>query len=189
MKKFFQRSLPTVSQIKSHPSLQFCGKLLHDPNLWHLNRRSVAGATAVGLFTTFIPIPMQMVLAALLAILFRVNLPLAISLVWITNPITIPPIFYFAYILGTLLLRIPTHQYLEFNFSSEWLFTTLGLFWQPFLLGCLVLSVVSALTGYWLINFLWRLQVIRLWRDRHKKRFNQLNNVAVKNKPLNKLAN
>jgi len=169
MKNFFKRSLPPVSQIKSHPKLQFFGKLLHDPNLWHLNRRSLTGGMAVGLFMAFIPLPVQMLSAAALAIWFRVNLPLSISLVWITNPITIPPMFYFAYKLGTVLLGMPI-QKIDFSLSQEWFFGTLGNIWQPLLLGCFILGTVSALTGYLLVHFLWRLQVTRLWRDRREKR-------------------
>jgi hypothetical protein len=173
MKKFFKRSLPEVSHVKSHPKLQFFGDLLHDPNLWHLNRRSVAGGMAVGLFIAFIPLPMQMLLAAAFAIAFRVNLPLSVSLVWVTNPITIPPIFYFAYKLGTVLLGLPT-EYIEFSLSFEWLINSLDIFWQPLLLGSFVLGSFSALTGYLLINFLWRLQVSRLWQDRREKRLKKL---------------
>lgn len=183
MKKFFQRYLPPIAQIKSHPSLQFLGKRLHDPNLWHLNRRSVAGGTASGLFSAFIPIPLQMVLAALLAILFRVNLPLAVALVWITNPFTMPPVFYFAYVLGSILLRVPPQQ-LEFQFSSQWFLATL----KPFLLGCMMLSTLSALMGYWLIIWLWRLQVNRLWRDRCRKRLH-LKNRLIKPNKFGKLEN
>lgn len=164
MKKFLQRYLPPIAQIKSHPSLQFLGKRLHDPNLWHFNRRSVAGGTAIGLFSAFVPIPLQMVLAALLAILFQVNLPLAATLVWITNPITAAPIFYFAYLLGSILLRIP-YQPLELQLSSQSILATL----PPFLLGCMVLSTGSALIGYGLIKGLWRLQINRLWRNRGKR--------------------
>ena len=183
MKKFFQRALPPIAQIKSHPSLQFLGNRLHDPNLWHLNRRSLAGGTAIGLFSAFIPIPLQMVLAAMLAILFRVNLPLAVALVWITNPITMPPVFYFAYVLGSILLRIPP-QHLEFQFSPQWFLATL----KPLLLGCMVLSTISALMGYWLIIWLWRLQVNRLWRDRCKKRL-QSAKTLIKPKKFGKLEN
>jgi uncharacterized protein len=181
MKKFFQRYLPPIAQIKSHPSLQFFGKRLHDPNLWHLNRRSVAGGTAIGLFSAFILIPLHTVLAALLAILFRVNLPLAIALVWITNPITMPPIIYFDYLLGSILLRIPL-QPLEFQFSSQWFLTTL----KPFLLGCIVLSTVSALAGYWVSIGLWRLQVNRLWRNRCRKRL-QPENTLIKPKKVRQI--
>jgi uncharacterized protein (DUF2062 family) len=90
-------------------------------------------------------------------------------LVWITNPITLPPVFYFAYKLGTVLLGIPT-QTIGSNFSQEWLFHTLANIWQPLFLGCLVLGTLSALIGYWLVNFLWRLQVSRLWQVRREKR-------------------
>jgi hypothetical protein len=183
MKKFFQRYLPPISQIKSHRGLQFLGKRLHDPSLWHLNRRSVAGGTAIGLFSAFILIPLHTVLAALLAILFRVNLPLAIALVWITNPITMPLLFYFDYLLGSILLRIP-RQPLEFQFSSQWFLATV----EPFLLGCLVLSTISALAGYWLIIWLWRLQVNRLWRARCRKRL-QPERTLLKPKKFGKLEN
>ncbi len=173
MKKIFKDLLPQVHQVKSHPKLQFFGERLHDPNLWHLNRRSLAGAMAVGLFVAFIPIPMQMLLAAILSMRFRVNLPLSVSLVWITNPITAPPLFYFAYQLGAILLDMPTQQ-IEFRLSIEWLFHTIGRFWQPLLLGAFILSTLSALTGYLLINMLWRLQVNLLWRNRREKRFKKL---------------
>ena len=43
MKNIFKALLPSAHQVKFHRSLQFLGKYLHDPNLWHLNRRSSAG--------------------------------------------------------------------------------------------------------------------------------------------------
>jgi uncharacterized protein len=173
MKKFFKQKLPPVSIIKSHPKLQFFGTLLHNPNLWHFNRRTLAGGAAVGLFVAFLPIPLQMLFAAAGAIIFSVNLPLSVSLVWITNPITIPPLFYVAYKLGTMLLRVQTVS-TEFSLSHEWFFHTLEHAWQPLLVGSLVLGMLSALMGYFLVHFLWRLQVTRLWRDRRKKRIRKL---------------
>lgn len=173
MKKFFKQRLPAVSEIKSHPNLQFFGTLLHDPNLWHLNRRSLAGGTAVGLFLAFLPLPIQMLSAAALAILFRVNLPISVSLVWLTNPLTIPPAFYFAYKVGAAVLNEPI-QTIEFSASQEWLSQTLGHVWEPLLLGCLIVGTVSALIGYFTISFLWRIQVGRLWHTRRKRRLKKL---------------
>lgn len=166
MKNIFKALLPSAHQVKSHRKLQFLGKYLHDPNLWHLNRRSSAGGTAIGLFVAFVPLPIQMILAVVLAILFRVNLPLSITVAWINNPFTIPPMFYFAYKVGAILLGV-SFQPIEFNLSFEWLFQTLGQFWQPLLLGCFILATLSALFGYLLVNILWCLQVNRLWRKRH----------------------
>lgn len=92
-RRLFKRYMPDPTSIREHKSLRFLGKLLHDPNLWHLNRHSVARAMAVGLFAAFLPIPAQMLVAAALAITVRGNMPIAVSLVWLTNPITMPAVF------------------------------------------------------------------------------------------------
>lgn len=68
----------------------FMAPLIADPGLWQLTRRSVANAFSVGLFCAMLPIPCQMVAAALGARLTRCNLALAVGLVWITNPLTMP---------------------------------------------------------------------------------------------------
>ena len=93
-KKFIRRFLPSHQSIKQNKALKIFGSVLHEPNLWHLNRRSAAGAFGIGLFFAFWPVPFQMWLSAGLAIPFRVNLPLSVATVWVTNPFTIPPIFY-----------------------------------------------------------------------------------------------
>lgn len=89
-RRLFKRYMPDPESIRSQKSLRFLGKLTHDPNLWHLNRHSVSRAMAAGLFAAFIPMPMQMLLAAGLAVWIRSNLPISVGLVWLTNPITIP---------------------------------------------------------------------------------------------------
>lgn len=170
-KKFLKRLMPDHRVIREHRHLRIFGKLLNDPNLFHLNRRSASGAFANGLFWAFVPMPFQMLPAALFAILFRVNLPLSIALVWITNPITMPPIFYFCYKVGSWLLGVPVHP-MEAEFSMEWLQAELSLIWQPFLLGCFVLGAISSLLGYSVVRGLWRLHLIRHWQ--HKKREREL---------------
>jgi len=49
-KKFIKRFMPDHQQIRNHKTLnRVFGNLLHDPNLLHMNRRSVSGAFFVGL--------------------------------------------------------------------------------------------------------------------------------------------
>jgi uncharacterized protein len=105
-RRLFKRYMPSPDSIKGNKSLRFLGTLIHDPNLWHLNRHSVARAMAVGLFWAMIPMPMQMLAAAAVAIALRANLPISIGLVWLTNPITMPPVFYCSYKLGAWLSNI-----------------------------------------------------------------------------------
>jgi uncharacterized protein (DUF2062 family) len=170
-KKLIKRFMPDHHMIREHKHLRFFGTLLHDPNLWHLNRRSASGAFAVGLFTAFVPIPFQMLLAAAGAVAFRVNLPLSVVLVWLTNPVTMPPIFYFTYRLGAWILGTPQHgEGLHFELSYEWLVNELGAIWEPFLLGCFVSGLLSALVGYLTIRGLWRLHLVRHYKARKQRR-------------------
>jgi len=153
--------------------LQFFGTLLHDPNLWHLNRRSAAGAFAVGLFMAFVPIPFQMAAAAALAILFRVNLPIAVVLVWITNPLTMPAIFFTAYKLGQWVLGTPPMVF-TFELSWDWLITDMLRIWRPFLLGCFLMSTTASATGYVVIRVVWRIAVLLRLRERRIARLARL---------------
>jgi hypothetical protein len=162
-KKFIKKYLPNPETIKKHKSLQFLGDKLHDPNLWHLNRHSVSMAFAVGLFCAWIPTPTQMAIAAVGAVYFRSNLPLSVALVWITNPITMPPLFYFAYIVGLWVLNVPGAAFsLDAVLSGEILL--------PFLTGCLVLGVTCAIIGQYGILYLWNYYIQRKWAERRVKR-------------------
>ncbi|TNF37447.1 MAG: DUF2062 domain-containing protein [Gammaproteobacteria bacterium] len=168
-KKFIRKFLPDPHKIRDHDSLKIFGDLLHDPNLWHLNRRSVSSAFAVGLFCMWLPIPFQMVLAAAVAIMVRSNLPISAALVWITNPVTMPPMFYSAYKLGAWMLSTPAISF-SFEPSVQWLMNEMLLIWKPFLTGCFTLAVVSALAGYFVMRMLWRLHIVRYIQQKSLKR-------------------
>ena len=124
-RQFFKKISPSADTIKKQKCLGFLGKHLHSPMLWHLNRRSVSVAFAIGLFMMWVPFPSQMVYAAVFAILLSANLPISVALVWITNPNTIPPMFYFAYLFGTKILG-HTPLDIKFEMTWEWLMTNLS---------------------------------------------------------------
>lgn len=100
MKKIFEKYIPTKDSLVNNKRLKRLHRFFDDPDLWHLNCHSVATAASIGCFICYLPIPGHMILAALLAFAFQANLPIAVSMVWITNPITIPPMFYLAYRVG-----------------------------------------------------------------------------------------
>ncbi len=171
-KRIIKRFTPDHETIRTHKHLRMFGTLLHDSNLWHMNRRSVSGAFAVGLFWAFIPIPFQMVAAAFTAIIFRVNLPISVALVWISNPITIPPMFYATYLFGTWILGEPP-QSSEFEVSIEWMTNSLAEIWQPLYLGSVICAVIASILGYILMRGFWRWHVVsnlRKRRERWKKK-------------------
>src|SRR5512140_768045 len=104
MRKFFRHRLPNRESIRQIRWLQPVRHWLVHPNLWHLHRRSVAGGVAVGMFAGLIPgsNPVQFTAAALLAIGFRVNLPIAVIVTLYSNPFTIVPLYFLAFKLGQL---------------------------------------------------------------------------------------
>ncbi len=158
VKRWLRRRLPDPRSILDSKYLGVFGSLLQDPNLWHLNRRSAAGAFAVGLFVMFLPPLGQMFVAAAAAILFRVNLPISVSLVWLSNPLTIPPMFYFAYVIGALILGEEIRTF-QMDFWLDWHNWLRVL--KPVLLGSLICATISGALGWLTIEALWRWSLMR----------------------------
>lgn len=160
--------MPDHHKIREHKHLRHLGSNLHDANLWHLNRRSAAGAFAVGLFLAWMPVPMQMLLAAFSAILFRVNLPLSVILVWISNPFTMPPMFYGAYLIGAKVLGVE-EQAFYFEISLQWFMDSLTTIGPAFIVGCLICGLTSSLLGFTAVNGFWRYSVSSQWRASRRR--------------------
>lgn len=157
--------MPDPEVIRRHKSLRCLGTLLERAHLWRLNRHSVAQAFMIGLFAAFIPVPFQMLIAAGLAIAIQANLPIAVALVWITNPLTMPVLFFLAYKLGAWILGMPP-QALDVHISMTWLLHGLAATWKPFLLGCLVSGLSLGAMGYVGMHLVWRGYVVY----RHRRR-------------------
>lgn len=164
-RKFLKRYLPDHKSLREQWYLRPFQALLHDPALLYPNRRTASRALAIGLFWAFVPVPLQMAPAALMALWMRVNLPIAIAAVWVTNPLTMGPIFYAEYRLGAWLLDARATDF-RFELTLHWLTEGLLLIWQPMLLGMLIFSVVSATLGYVLLNWIWKFSVMRSYTAR-----------------------
>lgn len=168
-KKTLRRFIPSAARVREIKALQVLGDWVYAANLWHINRYSTSMAFFVGLFLAFMPIPGQMVAAALMAILLRCNLPLSISLVWITNPVTMPAIFFISYKVGALIIDVPVRD-VEFELSFYWMTHSLIAIWKPFLVGCLICGLFFGSVGYFIMNQLWRWRVAYYWHKRKKDR-------------------
>lgn len=167
MKERLRKLIPSREALREISALRPVAHLLNHGELWHFNRRSVSGAAFVGLFSAFIPVPSQMLLAALIALVFRVNLPISVSLVWITNPITIPPMFYASYRLGAWILGMDRDQAgLEFTLDS--LVSNFFTIAEPLFVGAVLCGLVSGSLGFTVTHFLWRNRVARKWRRRQR---------------------
>lgn len=188
-RKVFKRFTIDRHKLIASGKLAALGDRIHDPNLWHLNRHSVARAFLAGLFAgfAFLIFPGQMLVAAVLAIWLRGNLPIACGLVWITNPITSPPIIYVALHIGLWFIPIEHHVDLNALLNFEWTRASLTeellafkamllQVWQPLLLGCMLIGTVLASIGYLAVQGFWRWHVARDWNRRQLKRLQQRQN-------------
>ena len=180
-RKFFRKYLPDAESIRRNRYTRIFGPALHHPNLWHLNRRSVAGGVAVGMFTGLIPgsNPVQFTAAAILSMIFRVNLPVAVFVTFYTNPFTIVPLYYLAYKLGAFFIgqqngNLPQHELDVWNLPlSEWipaLFHWAAAMGKPLVLGLFLMGLLLAAAGYAAVHLAWRAYVVLRWRKRKMRR-------------------
>lgn len=177
-RKFFKKYLPDPDAVRSSRMVAAFGGWLQHPNLWHLNRHSVPGAVAIGLFCGLVPGPLQMLTALLIAVPCRKNLPVALLVTLYTNPVTIVPLYVLAYAYGRLLLPGEQGPFIA-PFETDWsdpigslraLGEWLMLLGKPLAIGLLALASTLALVGYFVTRLGWRAWVVAAWRARAKKR-------------------
>jgi uncharacterized protein (DUF2062 family) len=167
-RRFFRRVSNNYLQKQEKPwYLRPFSSVMAHPTFFSVSRRSICGALWAGLFVALIPMPAQTVAAALLALLLRVNLPVAVVAVWVTNPITMLPIFYFEYGLGCLILDLPMQAF-DINLSWDWLAEELQGKWKPLLLGSFITATVTASLAYVAVSVTWRWLVTLRYRKRRQ---------------------
>ena len=178
-RKHFRRYLPDGETVRTNRYLSWLGAWLHHPNLWHLNRGSVAGGFAIGLAAGLVPGPLQMLSAALLAIPLKKNLPVALLTTLYTNPFTIVPLYLLAIAYGRLLLGAGNHPVIVEPYAwdwAHWIDSLQGLaHWtlslgKPLAVGLVALALTLAAAGYFAMQVAWRVYVVLAWRVRAKRR-------------------
>lgn len=180
-RKLLRKFLPDGDTVRANRHLAWLQRWpwLNHPNLWHLNRDSVAGGFAIGLFSGLVPGPLQMVTAAALAIPLKKNLPVALVTTLYTNPFTIAPLYLLAYGYGRLLLDAGHHpaalQPYEWDWA-HWLDSAQALVhWsialgKPLAVGLVALALTLAALGYAAVQLGWRAYVVLAWRRRARRR-------------------
>jgi len=119
-------------------------------------RKMIIRGVVLGLFIAFIPMPLQMAAILLFMPFFRFNVPIAIAMVWITNPFTMPPIYVVEYYTGSFFLGSEIEHV---EMSLDWFTENIDDIFVPLYTGALFYSVVSSFSAYWLVNHFWKSSV------------------------------
>ncbi len=180
MKSRLKKWLPKPEELRKNKILKLFAPFLADPRLWHMNRNTLVRAVYIGVMCAFFPLPGQMPLALIGALLFRANIPMAIGLTWLTNPITTLPVFWVAYYVGAILLDEPIISIRTIGKVitdiTAWAMGDGGnpfvhqLFsLKAFVLGLIICAVLSSLILGLAFSWLWRYRTIRNWKKRTKR--------------------
>lgn len=183
-KHWWGRWVPGPETLLGYRALAPLRPILGHHRLWQFNRRSVAGGLAVGLFFSIaLPIA-QIPFAALLAVMLKVNLPLAIVGTLISNPLTTPAILFLALQVGAFVLDYdraalawpePAAELVEHGgaLASIQQWTASSLEWAaaagaPLAAGVGVLAIGLSVVGYFAVLVGWRVVTTLRWRRRGK---------------------
>nr|WP_219848204.1 DUF2062 domain-containing protein [Psychrobacter ciconiae] len=160
-------------------SMKYFAPHLVDARLWQFNRKSLNKAVYIGVLSAFFPLPGQMLLALIGALVFRANVPMALGLTWITNPVTTLPVFYAAYYVGATILGEPMISLrligkMVADFSL-WIladganpFVTYqgSVSITAFCLGLVLMAIVTSIICGLAFNVIWRYKTIISWQKR-----------------------
>lgn len=118
-----------------------------------VNRRMVTRGVAIGLFWAFIPMPMQMLAVIATTPFIRFNVPIAISMVWLSNPFTMPPMYYMEYLTGNFILGREGLDDIEL--TMQWFTKHYDDILVPLYTGTAFYSIVVSTIVYVVLNRLW----------------------------------
>jgi len=157
----------TLKKTSSHKKLrEFIKKYKIPQEYLSTNRKMISRGVLIGLFIAFIPMPMQMAAVLLFVPFIRFNVPIALAMCWLSNPITMPPMYYMEYLTGSFLLGM---QPQPVELTLEWFKNNLDDIFIPLYFGTAMYSIFGSITAYFLVNFLWKSSVQKEREDRKNK--------------------
>ncbi len=151
-----RRNLKKIS--KSEKLKSFIKKYKVPPEYLSTNRKMVSKGVLIGLFIAFIPMPMQMALVLAMMPFFKFNVPIALAMCWLSNPFTMPPMYYMEYMTGSF---ITGSEPLEVEMTLDWFSTNIDNIFIDLYTGTFFYSLIGSLGGYWLVNHFWHSSVHR----------------------------
>ena len=157
-KKPPRRWMPHKDEILAVRWLRPVRRFLDHDHLWDLKRPNVARGVAVGLFAGVMLPVAQIFFAVVGAVAVRGHVPVSAACTFVTNPLTVPPLYWLAYQIGGFLLPDYPRALASLEEAGTWLARALD--WAvsagvPLLTGLLVLASASAVLGYVLVWLLW----------------------------------
>lgn len=164
MRSLLRRWLPPEQELRGRPMLRWLGPLLGKPWLWSTSRRGVSVGVAIGLFFGFL-LPLGQALAAgAFAVWARANLPIAVAVTLVSNPLTTPGILAGAYYIGATALGVAPGAPAEAGLTLLERVHTVG---GPLAAGLAILATVVSAAGFVLVQVAWRVaSYARLMRRR-----------------------
>ena len=171
MQRWLKRITPDRHTLEKLWCLRPFKSAVLDRGCWTFHRHSVTRAFALGLFIAFIPptpLPVHLVTCVILGMLFRLNLPVLVATVFLSNPFTWLPQVAGSIWVGAKLMGMDLTPFLRVvHHHHPWM--QVGQLWAPLLLGALVLGSVAAGAGYVLAQFAWRARVVYHLRRRRAR--------------------
>lgn len=155
-RRFFTRILPDPTKLQNARFMRPLKSFMDNRQLWTAKRRNIVWGLGIGIFCAFQPIPAHVILAVLLAIWLRANLPMAVVAAFFNNPITLFPMYYLGYKIGCVILGVPDLELPPDASKMEWIKNIFVNNWQPLFLGCFITGLFLALFFSFSLNEFWK---------------------------------
>lgn len=165
MKSWFKKNIFSARSMKNSSEIKPLKPYFKSSYYWSYDKQAVARGVAAGFAAAVIP-GFQIFYAAILVIILRGNLGIALLSTLLTNPLTFAPITWFIYFIGSLILKNGGDNFVVKK--MHWQFSSLAAFWSNvldwvyqfghgYLLGLPIVSFCLGMIGYFGTILIWEI--------------------------------